>query len=432
MGKLPLILTLLVIMPVMTRDSLAQTETLLYTFTGGSDGGVPYAGLATDKAGNLYGTTELGGHQSCGNPFGQCGVVFELIPVPDSPAPTWSERVLYMFNGGNDGAGPESGLISDGVAALYGTTEAGGGSGCVLSGCGTVFALQKKSSTDWTENILYSFTGGADGANPVGPLVWGKDGSLYGTTAYGGNPVCNQLGPGCGTVFQLKPSGTGWSETVIYAFDGMDGTYPNAGVTLDSAGNIYGTTVGGGNGSGIVFELTHADGAWSEEILANFLGTLGDGTPAGGVSLDKAGNVYGVTHFGGNYGAGSVFELSPSSGVWNYATLYSFTGGSDGGYPTAGVVLDSKGHLYGTTKLGGNGYSCQGWCGTVFELTPSGSFWNERVLYGFQGGDDGEYPSAPVVLGGDALYGTTLNGGDENCTANDEAPGCGVVYRISP
>ena len=409
----------------------SQTETVLHRFTGSpGDGALPYAvGLVVDNSGNLYGTTQQGGAGTqCDQFEGSCGTVFEMRLTATG---RWKKEVLYNFQGGSDGANPAAGLVFDSSGKLYGTTQFGG-TGCGGWGCGTVFALSR-SESGWKESVLYRFvsTNTSDGRLPVTPLAFDQSGNLYGTTICGGNPSCSC---GCGTVFEMTPSEGRWQERVIYAFNGDDGFDAYAGVTPGGAGAIYGTTLGGGNGTGLVFQLTRdPENTWHETILYEFPGQ--NGGPLGGVTLDTKGNIYGTAINSGEYGYGSVFELSPPKAAeeaWDLTTLYSFTGGRDGAVPAAAVIFDQAGNLYGTTTSGGTGNACQGWCGVVFELQHADGAWTENVLYRFLGGDDGEYPDGPLVFGPEGdLYGTTPNGGDPNCSAYSAYPGCGAVFEIS-
>ena len=333
------------------------TETVLYTFTGGTDGGNPGATLVRDVAGNLYGTTFVGGDLACSEdpPFG-CGVVFEL-------SPTGQETVLHSFTGVPDGAisgtgFPFAGLLRDSAGNLYGTTGSGG-----VNNAGTVFVLDASGN----ETVLYSFCsqGGSsctDGAAPFAGLVRDPAGNLYGTTTAGGaNRICG-FEP-CGTVFKLSPNG---QETVVHNFAGYptDGSYPAASLALDSAGNLYGTTTTGGSsscgglGCGTVFELS-ATG--QETVLHSFDNGLDGGDPTAGLLRDRAGNLYGTTRTGGKHAAGSVFTLLSTG---KEIVLFSFDQ-SDGSEPYAGLIRDSAGNLYGTTYNCGS-FNCGG---TVFEIT---------------------------------------------------------------
>jgi uncharacterized repeat protein (TIGR03803 family) len=297
--------------------------------------------------GNLYGTTFAGGSYVCS---GGCGTVFKLTP-------SGTETVLYRFTGG-DGANPTAGLIADASGNLYGTTELGGGANGCSGGCGTVFKLTPSG----TETVLYRFTGGSDGASPFAALIADGAGNLYGTTFFGG-------ASGHGTVFKLTPSGT---ETVLYSFTGgSDGANPLAGLIADAAGNIYGMTNNGGAGSfGTVFKLIPSGNL---AVLHSFSGGSDGAFPGlGSLIADAAGNLYGMTVEGGGsgcgaIGCGTVFKLTPSG---TETVLYRFTGGSDGAFPhaglIAGLIADAAGHLYGTTNGSGSGN------GTVFEIAGSG------------------------------------------------------------
>jgi uncharacterized repeat protein (TIGR03803 family) len=274
---------------------------------------------------------------------------------------------------------------------------------------------------------VYSFCSQAnctDGANPQAGLIFDPGGNLYGTTKAGGNEGC--LGPGCGTVFELSPTQSGWIQSVLYDFSASgDGQLPVGSVILDAAGNLYSTTSQAGNGNGgNVFELSRAGGSWVETILYDFDGGSSDGAGLlAGVVFDTAGNIYGTTAGGGEFGFGTVFELTPISGSWTESILYSFAGGNDGAKPESNLVFDSAGRLYGTTFDGGGPPKrCgNGGCGTVFKLTPeAGGQWTEN-LFRF-GGVLGLQPSAPVLLDAAGnVYGTTTAGGR----------GVGVVFRIA-
>ncbi len=322
-------------------------ESVLYNFQWGFDGSLPAASLVFDAAGNLYGTTSAGGG-AC-----YCGTVFKLTPNQDG---SWTESVLYSFMGGSDGGGPVASLIFDSAGSLYGTT-AGGGS----FGNGTVFKLTPNRDGSWTESVLYSFMGGSDGGGPVASLIFDSAGSLYGTTAGGGSF-------GNGTVFKLTPNRDGsWTDSVLYSFmGGSDGGDPVASLIFDSTGSLYGTTAGGGSlGNGTVFKLTpNRDGSWTEQVLHGF--SYKDGEyPSAGLILDAAGNLYGTTAMGGAYGVGVAFEMRlKPSGKWGYRVLHSFAD-RPGALVLAGLTIDAAGNLYGTTC--GDGTRTHG---SVFEITP--------------------------------------------------------------
>jgi uncharacterized repeat protein (TIGR03803 family) len=323
------------------------TETVLYSFTGGADGSTPFSsGVIFDSSGNLYGTTVTGGAKNK-------GAVFELSPA----ATGWSERVLYSFRSGNDGALPYAGLVFDPAGNLYGATYQGG-----HYSVGTVFELSPSGHGQWTEKVIHAFFGN-DGEGPLGSLTIDSNGNLYGTTFSGGSH-------NYGVVYRITPSSTGtWTESVLHAFTGGgDGGWPNAmRPALDSSGSIFGTTqVGGAFGSGTVWRLYSAGGAWREQVLYSFEGNVAD-SPVSGVVFDAAGNLYGTCSnlTGGITSVGAVYELiRQSSGRWNGTILHAFFG-ADGAYPVGPVLLDAAGNLYGTTSLGGAGKA-----GVVFEITP--------------------------------------------------------------
>ncbi len=316
------------------------------------------------------------------------------------------------------------------------------------------------SATEWKEKVLYSFQGGADGSTPAGGVVFDKVGNLYGATTDGGANNCPGIAQ-CGTVFQLQPpakQGDPWTENQLYVFKGKnsnDGETPAGGVIFDQAGNLYGTTAYGGSGGcvllgttvgcGVVFQMTPPQtkgGDWTETVLYSFQGGKDGYVPQGNLTFDSAGNLYGVTLYGGGYGScnspyyqncGTIFELSPpktKGGKWKEKVLYSFKSGTDGANPNGGLVFDTKGAIYGTTYIGG--FNCphnegEG-CGTVFKLNPpstKGGAWTETVLHRFKrSGTDGGNPVAGLQFDRRGnLYGTTLNGG----------PGMyGTVFSLRP
>jgi len=387
------------------------TKQVLYTFTGGTDGGAPNAGLVFDPAGHLYGTTSEGG-------AAEAGVVFELTR---SSGGSWTEVVLYSFSGGSDGYAPSGGVIFDGAGSLYGTTISGG-VGCDGASCGTVFKLTRASVGQWTESVLYNFSGGSDGQNPHGMLAFDAVGNLYGTTASGGSG-------NWGTVFELSPGSDGqWSESVLWRFTGGgDGEYPESGVLIGGSGQLYGTATSGGGSTenGTVFELTPSTGGhWTETTLTNFPYT-GGGSPVGNLISDSSGNFYGTADYGGTHGYGTVYELSPSAeGTWKETTLYNFTTGLGGGASPSSLIFDASGNLYGETARGG----AQG-RGLVFELSPSsGGNWTEKDLYSFKGDKDGGNPFGGLIFdGAGTLYGTTEFGGSTGCGS-----ACGTVFEVMP
>jgi uncharacterized repeat protein (TIGR03803 family) len=285
-----------------------------------------------------------------------------------------------------------------------------------LFGYGTVFELTPSNGA-WVETVIHNFTGGSDGASPYAGLTRSEAGALYGTTFYGGY--------GYGTVYELTLSGSTWILHVLYTFDGTDGANPTAPPVLDSENNLYGTTeTGGANTCGNVYELKRNGSGWSESVLYTFGADLTCG-PTAPVVLDAEGNLYGTSTAGGDEDLGNVFELKRlPGGEYAEMTLHYFAGGSDGWDPgSGGLVFDKDGNLYGTTILGG-GNGCNGnGCGTVFELKKSSGFTAERVVYSFMGGTDGENPEAGLTAGMGNFYGTTAVGG---------TGGLGTVFRLEP
>ena len=364
----------------------------------GLDGNSPEAGVIFDAAGNLYGTTHVGG------PNGH-GTVFELIPNADG---TWTEKVLYAFGNNLDGIFPLGGLIFDAAGNLYGTTSEGG----PRTG-GTVFELMPNADGTWTKRIILAFGRRQGGTGPTCTLIFDAAGNLYGTTGGGGTS-------GFGTVFELKPNGDStWTELVLHNFRGGDlGFDPYAGVVFDAAGNLYGTTIDAGLniGPGRVYELIPSGNRlWSFKILHKFKFDGHDGfIPFAGVTLDAPGNVYGTTYEGGSLGGGTAFELMRNAdGTWMEKTLHNFKKNGKDGYILVGdLIFDDSGNLYGTTVLGGSDDQ-----GIVFELTPSGEeAWTEKILHQFKNdGRDGREPWDGVIFDANGnLYGTTVAGGAHN------------------
>ena len=370
----------------------ASSFNVVYTFTGGSSSAQPYAGLTPDGAGNFYGTTLAGGTGY--------GTVYKLAPSGSG----WTLTTLYAFAGvnHNDGAGPRARVIIGSDGSLYGTTSLGGMTGCGTNGCGTVFKVSNTGS-GWTETVLYRFTGGTDGGLPTGDLIFDSSGNILGTTELGGFPhSCNTLG--CGTVYKLSNSGGSWTETVLYQFLGTsDGAFPNSGVVFDTSGNLYGTTfAGGSHNDGTVFQLKPSGSGWTKNTLYTFQGQSDGEGPDTGVIFDPAGNLYGTTS--GTSQGGTVFELT--GGNWTFKALYDFTTGNGG--PIGGALLrDASGNLYGTTQEDGSQR-----LGTAFQLTPSGGGWTYTLLHDFTGGNDGELPYNGLVFDTSGnLYGTASLGG---------------------
>jgi uncharacterized repeat protein (TIGR03803 family) len=456
-NRIPIRTWLLVLILALAPTASAEwKEKVLYSFQGGTDGSTPAGGVVFDTAGNLYGATEQGGGSDC-KPISWCGTVFQLKP-PAKQGDPWTETVLHAFAGvtstGHDGAVPAGGLVIDAPGNLYGTTAYGGSGDCVLAGikggCGTVFELEppKTKGGSWTYKTLYSFQGGKDGYFPWGDLVFDNAGNLYGATQFGGGfGTCDSpYYQFCGTVFELSPpktKGGTWKENVLYSFkSGKDGANPTGGLIFDGKGAIYGTTSWGGSttncvdggfvGCGTGFELVppgKKGGAWSEQVLHRFKAGTGDGQgPNGGLIFDSSGHLYGTTRGGGNAEAGVVFRLAAVSGTrrWAETIPYSFKGGTQGWVPDGGLILDTSGYLYGTTNVATTQIQ-----GTVFRLKPSisGHSSNFTTLYGFRGSPDGAQPASDLrfdKMG--KIYGTTQGGG----TAQACLGGCGTVFDLGP
>jgi len=338
---------------------------VLHSFSGGSDGSSPQGRVALARDGSLYGTTIQGG--SSGKCPGSCGVVFHLTPPPSAPksavAP-WNETISHSFDG-TDGFEPQGDLTFDQAGNIYGTTEQGGSNACYANGvygCGVVYKLIATRDGGWDETLLFAAQGGSAGSEPIGGVVFDPSGNLYGALQTNG-PF------NWGLIFQLSPSGPGWKEQPAYIFSGgSNGGVPEAGLIADASGNLYGTTrFGGINSCGTVFELTPSGPGWSINTLYTFLGQPDGCGPQAKLVMDAAGSLYGTTMFGGQGfggGAGTVFKLTPANGGWTYTSLHDFTG-IDGAYPMSSLVFDANGNIYGTTTEGGasNG-------GVVFEITP--------------------------------------------------------------
>jgi uncharacterized repeat protein (TIGR03803 family) len=400
-----------------TGAATADTTQVIYNFKSGTDGRSPDSNLIADKNGNLYGTTSVGGMAS-GQGY---GVVFEVSPATGGGG-GWTEAVLYSFQGANDGAYPWAGLVFDSQGNLYGTTTGGGGSLSCTGGCGTVFELSPPtvSGASWTETVLYSFLGGVDGSTPRAGVMFDNAGNLYGTTSSGG-------ASSLGTVFELNAplfAGAQWTESILHNFTGKgDGYKPWSGLVQGKGGVLYGTTPDDGmSGGGTIYRLVPVGDAWSFQSVYAFKGGSDGAEALGTLLLDKTGNLYGSTVTGGQ-GFGTIFELmlpSENSPV-REAILYRFAGGTDGAYPIGEVVFDAAGNLYGTTNEGGGGSKLGS--GIVYRLTPPaapGATWTETILHNF-GGAQGSNPNAGLVFGkAGSLYGTATNNGANNV---------GVVFK---
>ena len=390
-------LAIVFVLTVVTNDAAhAQSFQLVHTFSG-PDGAQPVAGL-TDRGGKLYGTVRTGHSGS------NWGGAYQLRRAGSG----WIFETLYIFDGTLLG-----GVVFGPDGSLYGTSPnniAGHPYGYIynlrpgVNACTTALC-------SWNEALLYAFSGGSDGATPLyGDLTFDQAGNIYGTTSLGGS--------GDGVVFEMMRSGSGWTEQPLYAFSGNDGANPYNGVIFDKAGNLYGTTTqGGASGNGTVFELSPSGTGWTEKVLYSFQGGSDGSYPEAGLIFDQSGNLYGATASGGTGGGGTAFELSPSGGSWTHSVLYNFTGSAQCG--PLGTLVMQAGNLYGTTLCdGANNF------GNVFELTPSGHGWTYSSLWDFTGGNDGKLPYCSVMFDAAGnLYGTASSGGSHNA---------GVIWEITP
>lgn len=376
------------------RLSPNGTETVLHSFSDQADGANPYAGLLAVGSDSLYGLSFVAGDLSCPDESqgSGCGTIFKI----DKGGMATLYQFKGAFNTPPDGQQPYATLFKDSAGNLFGTTITGGITTCPgeTDGCGTVFEFDSTG----TEQLLYSFLGfsgsNSDGWFPESSLVEDSKGNLYGTTFIGGLIDCNSpsTNTGCGTVFELSPNGSGYTETVIYKFTGeSDGLYPGTGLVIDSDGNLYGTTSQGGDMSCTLY-----------------------GNPS--------------------YGCGAIFKLTPGSGGWTESIVYAFPGGTSGAGPISQLVQDSAGNFYGTAVNGGDlncAYSTNGFpgCGVVFKVNTKGK---ESVLHAFKG-TDGFDPTGGLLLNAatKTLYGTTMYGGDiAHCSYPEYYTGCGVVFKV--
>jgi uncharacterized repeat protein (TIGR03803 family) len=389
-----------------TGSAYGATETL-HNFMGApSDGSNPYGALIFDSAGNLYGTTEEGGTGACGR---GCGTVYKLSPS----AGGWTESVIYNFGTGARGPlYPSGALITDASGNFYGLAAGG------YKGQGAIYKLSPGSGGTWSETTLYSF--GAvpgDGNGPIGKLEFDASGNLWGVTAEGGAKKN-------GTVFELVPSSSGWTEKVVYSFPFVgtsQGSQPS-GIIFDNAGNLYGVTTFGGatgvNGAGVMFRLENSGGTWKQVVVHEFsiTGTSLQ-TPTGGMSLDATGTILYMTMSRGGHGGGGIVALNLTTKV--ASELYG-SGGSQTIQPYEAMAFDSSGNLY-SASYDNNSGTCQ--CGFVYELSPGASKWTATTLANMNG-TNGANPVGGVVI--DALgnlYGATFSGG---------ANKLGVVYEVTP
>jgi len=323
----------LVVFAQIEDTAATSQESVLYAFKGNADGGEPWGRVISDQAGNLYGTTldEYGGN----------GTVYELSPAIGGG---WSKTILYSFQGGTDGFGVTGGLVFDTSGNLYGMTGQGG-----LFGFGTVFELMPNSAGGWTKIVLHNFNY-TDGYLPVSSLVFDQSGNLFGMTPYGGSGCT----AGCGVIFELTKSKTGWKESVIHRFSGGDGYGPLGALTFDKQGNLYGAASASGTDDrdGVVFKLQVTGSGWTYSVLHTFynappkcnVGNFAGEPPT--LLLDQSGNIYGPAQAGGPHACtyGTIWELSPSQGKWSLKVLYAFSRSIDG-YPKGSLTPDQQGNL---------------------------------------------------------------------------------------
>jgi uncharacterized repeat protein (TIGR03803 family) len=411
-GAVPTILAIVTLTFFTAQDIHAQQFQVLYAFTAGGDGAGPVAGITVDQAGKIYGTTTLAGANNA-------GTIFQQRKLSDGQ---WRLSILHQFQPSDgDGTTPLGRLVFGPEGLLYGTTYSGG-----ANNCGSVYEIGPPANAcanatcGWRESVIYSFGCSTTGWKPgyVDP-VFDAAGNMYGTGSGGGSGYY-------GVVFKLAPSNGSWTESVLYSFDGSIGIQPMSSVALDSAGNIFGTTSTGFMGPsqyGTVFELSPSGSNWTETTLHSFQGPPNDGyfciSPP---ILNIAGNLIGGTFGGGAISAGVMYELARSGQSWTYSVIYNdFTEdgtGIDGG-PTGDLVMDAQGNIYGTTfGAGAHGL------GGVFKLTPGINGWTYTSLHDFTGQDDGSYPYGGVAFDAEGnMYGTASAGG---------LYGNGVVWEITP
>jgi uncharacterized repeat protein (TIGR03803 family) len=380
----------------------ASTTKLVYSFTGNDDGEYTDTELVMDSAGNLYGTSVQGGR------YGG-GTVFQVTPAG-------VHTVLYDFTGGADGGEPYKGVTLDAQGNLYGTAVTGGGGSCE-GGCGVVFKLTNSGGT-WTQTVIHTFTGGSDGAGPGSPVAIDKHGNIWGTTPTGG-------ADGMGVVYELAPDATGgWKQRVIHTFTGgNDGGGGSAGrFLIDAHGNLYNVcTVGGANGFGTVYEISPIQGKWQFRTLYAFKDQPDGASPYGGLISDRAGHLYGTTYYAGAYDLGTVYRLTNNNGTWTESVLYSFKGGTDGASPISSLVADAAGNLYGTTSDGGAA-ACT--CGVIFRMSRNATGWTEAVAYRFPGTPQPGFAYNGMIRDAAGnFYGATVHGGG----GND-----GAIYEFIP
>jgi uncharacterized repeat protein (TIGR03803 family) len=406
-------LAALVVALAFSTPSHAQyTENVLFDFDF-ADGDFP-SSLIQDAAGNLYGVTITGGKKICNSAGGGCGVVFKLT----NSGGTWTETILHAFTGGDDGFSP-TGIALDSEGNIYGTANQGG-----VNLDGVAFKLSQDPGGIWKFTVLHSFpTGSQDGLLPSGAAI-GPDGNFYAVTQIGGGTGCG--GSGCGIVFELSPTATGqWKETVLHHFAGSpaDGSDPFAPLIFDAAGNVYGVT-GCAEGCGTAFKVAKSGTTWHETVLHQFAGGTGGDYPLDLV-FNSAGDLFGLTLEGGNTkackttGCGTVFEIPASGG---FSIIYDFTDSGDGYLPAA-LTIDGSGNLYGVATFADSDAE-----GSAFELSPDGTGWTFSTLYQFSNPTGGGAPTSVLLDPSGNLFGSTETGGYISSTST----GNGVVFELTP
>lgn len=385
----------------------AQVPTTLYSFAGGASGAGPTGNLVFDKSGNLYGVTVGGGLVNSNCPTG-CGAVFELSPSGSG----WTESVIYSFTGTNgDGFRPAA-LVFGQDGNLYGVTTWGGSgigdANCGPALCGTVFQLTPGESA-WTEKVIYNFHGGnSDGAFPFSNIITDSEGNLYGTTVQGGLSTPGCYGGGCGTVWELSPTKSGnWKEKLIHNFLGFGYGASPRGLTMDTAGNLYGATNYGGNAQqGTIYKLTPTKNGWIGGVIFRMSAAEGGAVPNGIVAVDASGNIFGSSPAPD----GAIFELTPTTSGWKEQVFATYSTLADS--PVYGMTLGPDGNIYGGTDT------------SVFELSKSSGTWTLTTLAVLDGPNQGEYPNGFVFDASGNLYGTAFDGLG---TASN-----GTVFEIKP
>ncbi len=398
-------------------------ERVLFDFQGGNDAQNPASGLARGADGALYGVARGGGSSDY-------GTVFKLTPSKNG----YAESLVYTFSLPKDGYDPNGPLLIDRHGVIYGTAAQGG------LGAGVVFTLTP-AAHGYAYAIAYGFQQRGDGALPVGGVIMDRTGALYGVTELGGfydYGTVYRLAPAAGGGYRESILYTfhGTYETNVV----NDGMYPVSGLTFDASGALYGTTMQGGGfcvegvvaGCGTVYKLTPTHTGYEESLLYTFHDPDNAGaSPRSPVVLDAKGRLYGTAAGVGIHFDGTVYRLTPSGGGYAEETLYAFAGLRDGKFPSGPVLLGANGTVFGAAQAGGDNPACtlNGGCGTVYKLTPQANgTYHESSLYRFAGGKDGAYPSGPLLLQKNALLGVTAAGGSMNCAK--ELPGCGTAFSV--